>query len=150
MRTGGGRGAGGFTLVELIVVTAIVAVLTILVMPGYQEQLRNTRRGLGWAELMKVMARQEQFFLNHKRYAQTLTDLKLPENPYVIDSHGIAGPRLSRGAIYLISLDVSEHAYTLTATPQLDQAKDDICGVLSIDSSGRKHSTGEGAMGKCW
>jgi type IV pilus assembly protein PilE len=140
----------GFTLIELIVVVLIVALLLTLILPAYQEQLRGTRRSLGRAELLKVMTRQEQYFLDHKRYAETLTDLGLPENPYAINSQGDAVPSIAKGRIYLISLVTNNYSYTLTAVPQLSQSADRVCGTLSLASTGLKQSTGEGSVQECW
>jgi len=71
----------GFTLIELMIVVVIVAVLLTVALPSYQQQVRKTRRSLGKAQLMEVMARQEQFFLNRRRYAVLLTELNYPGSP---------------------------------------------------------------------
>jgi type IV pilus assembly protein PilE len=144
------RRVRGYTLIELIVVIAIVALLLALVLPAYQEQLRSTRRSLGRAELLKVMTRQEQYFLDHRRYAEVLTDLKLPANPYAIDSQGDVVPSISSSRVYLISLVSRQNGYTLTATPQISQGADLVCGSLSLDSAGRKQSSGRGSVRDCW
>lgn len=140
----------GFTLIELIVVVAIVAILLTLALPAYQGQIRSTRRSLGGAELLRVMMRQEQYFLDHKRYAETLTDLDFPASPYAIDLEGNAVSAVAVDRIYLINLSTHEYAYTLSATPQLSQAADRLCGTLSLDSKGIKLATGEGTAWECW
>ncbi len=140
----------GFTLIELMVVVSIVAVMLTLTLPAYQEQLRGTRRALGRAELLKVMTRQEQYFVDHKRYAESLTEMDLPENPYAINSQGNAVAVTAKSRIYLISLLVHRYGYTLTAVPQRSQSADHRCGTLSLDSTGRKQSTGTGSARECW
>ncbi|MEZ5503939.1 MAG: prepilin-type N-terminal cleavage/methylation domain-containing protein, partial [Halioglobus sp.] len=69
------RRVKGFTLPEVLVVVVIIAVLLALVLPSYQRQLLMTRRSLGGAALLEARMRQEQYFLDHKRYAEALTDL---------------------------------------------------------------------------
>ena len=115
-----------------------------------KRQLRNTRRSLGVAELLQVMMRQEQYFLDRKRYAATLTDLGFPASPYAIDAQGNAGSALAEDRIYLIELSVNQGAYTLHAMPQLSQAADRLCGTLSLDSTGAKRASGGGSARECW
>ncbi len=140
----------GFTLIELAVVVCIVAVLLMLALPAYQRQLWETRRYLGGAALLQVMVRQEQYFLENRRFAETLTELAYPEHPYAINSQGSAVSAQAQNRIYLIELSTRANAYTLSATPQLDQAGDDQCGTLRLSSIGVKQASGEGTDQTCW
>ena len=144
------RRGHGFTLIELLVVVVIVAVLLTIALPAYQEQLRDTRRSLGRAELLKVMARQEQYFMDHKQYAESLKDLNLPANPYAINARGNPVSATADSRIYLISLTTKKFDYTLSAVPQLDQSADHFCGALSLDSTGFKQAAGEASTRECW
>lgn len=140
----------GFTLIEMIVVITIVAILLSVMLPAYQGQVISVRRSLAWAELLKVTMRQEQFFLNHGRYSESLIDLGLPESPYAIDSQGTATAALDRGRVYLVNLVTRQNGYALMAIPQRGQADDRLCGTLSMDSVGRRQSTGTGTLPECW
>jgi len=144
------RAYKGFTLVELIIVVSIVAILLVLILPSYQRQLINTRRSLGVAELLDVMIRQEQYFIDHKQYAETLSDLGFFTSPYAIGPNGEAVSVLAQSRIYLIDLTTSEYAYTLYAVPQLSQAEDRLCGILSLNSRGIKSASGDGPAPLCW
>ena len=139
-----------FTLIELIVAICIVAILLVLTLPAYQRQLQTTRRSLGSAELMDVMMRQEQYFLDHKQYAGTLTDLGYPASPYAIDTQGNAVSAHASDRIYAIEMAAQQFAYTLRAIPQLSQTEDRLCGTLSLASSGIRMATGEGPARECW
>jgi type IV pilus assembly protein PilE len=145
-----GRRNKGFTLIELVVVVCIVAILLVLVLPSYQGQLRTMRRSLGAAELLQVMVRQEQYFVDRKRYADTLTDLDFPGSPYAIDAQGNVRSAQAQDRIYLIQLSVNQGAYTLHAVPQFSQAADYLCGTLSLDSMGIKYASGASAASECW
>lgn len=140
----------GVTLVELVIVIAIVAILLMLVLPAYLGQLRDTRRSLGGAALVQVMMRQEQYFLSHKRYADTLTELAYPEQPFAIDPQGNVVSGRDENRIYLINLATRENAYTVLAIPQLSQAPDPACGTLSLDSTGVKLALSESGERRCW
>jgi type IV pilus assembly protein PilE len=140
----------GFTLIELLVVTSLVVILLVLTLPAYQRQLRDTRRSLGGAALLEAMMRQEQYFLDHKRYAETLTELAYPTHPYAVDEQGSVVDELAENRIYLIGLTTRTNAYTLFATPQLGQEADYACGTLSLDSSGVKRVSGDGSGRRCW
>ena len=140
----------GFTLVEVIVVLCIVAILLVVTLPSYQRQLINTRRSVGWAELTDVTIRQEQYFIDHKRYAATLSDLGFPASPYAIGPDGESVSALAKSRVYLIDLTANGYAYTLFATPQLSQAEDHLCGILSLNSMGIKSVTGDGLTSLCW
>jgi type IV pilus assembly protein PilE len=140
----------GFTLIELVVSVCIVALLLTLTLPSYQKQLRSTRRSLGSAELQEVLMRQEQYFLDRKRYANTLTALGFPASPYSIDAQGNALPALTTDSIYLIELSLQQDAYTVHAIPQFGQAADSVCGTLSIDSMGTKRAAAGAAVRECW
>lgn len=139
----------GVTLIEIIVVVILIAVLLSTILPAYQGQVIDVRRELAWAELLKVTARQEQFFLNHGRYAETLTALGLPDSPYAIDSQGRALAAIAGGRIYLVSLVTRQGGYTLLAAPQQGQVEDRLCGTLSVDSQGRRRSAGPGSLQEC-
>ena len=140
----------GFSLIELLVVVSIVAVLLVLILPVYQRQLMDTRRYLGGAALLETMMRQEQYFLDHKRYAEILTELDYPTHPYAIDAQGAVVAELDENRIYLINLTTRLNAYTLFATPQLGQTADRACGTLSLNSTGEKSVSGDGRGRRCW
>jgi type IV pilus assembly protein PilE len=145
-----GQSAKGFTLIELGVAVCIVAILLALTLPAYQRQLRDTRRHLGGAALLEAMMRQEQYFLDHKRFADTLTELAYPEHPYSIDARGDAVSAQAKNRIYMIDLTTRSNGYTLLAMPQLGQAADKACGTLSLDSTGAKRASEGGGGRACW
>lgn len=140
----------GFTLIELMIVVVIVAILLMVGLPAYQGQVLKTKRALGKAELQEVMSRQEQYFVNNRAYATSLADLGL-DNPYFIDADANNVASTSSLRIYQIALaSATALAYTVTAAPQLGQAKDTLCGTLQITSTGVKSEGGSGTVDECW
>ena len=135
---------------ELIIVTSIVSILLVLTLPSYQRQLITTRRSLAAAELLGIMIRQEEYFIDHKRYAETLLDLGFTASPYAIDSGGENVSVLAKNRVYIIDLATTQYAYTLYAKPQLRQIEDQLCATLSLNSMGVKSVTGDGFVKLCW
>ena len=142
--------AAGFTLIEVMIVIAVIGILLMVALPAYQQQTLKTKRALGKAELQEVLARQEQYFVNNRQYATSFVDLGFA-NPYAIDADTNEVAVTSDGRIYTIAFAAATAiAYTVTATPQLGQAKDSLCGTLQITSTGVKSASGGGGATLCW
>ena len=100
----------GFTLIELIIVIAILGVLFVLALPAYQNHQLKTKRVLATGELMSVLARQEQFFANNKHYAPTLDLLGYSSSPYAINSKSESVTVVAPDRIYSITLNFTAPA----------------------------------------
>jgi type IV pilus assembly protein PilE len=151
---GRARAVAGFTLIELMLSITIVAILASIMLPAYQGQVRKSQRSIGRAVLLEVLARQEQFFIFNKHYADKLVLLGYTTDPVTIGSDGEEVAKSSTRKIYVISLqnalpDGVPQRYGLTATPQLSQARDLLCGALMISSRGTK-SASMGTTADCW
>lgn len=59
----------GFTLIELMVVVAIVGILAAIGYPSYQTHIRKGNRASAQAFLMDAAQRQQQYFLDNRSYA---------------------------------------------------------------------------------
>ena len=135
LRRGATRAAAGFTLIEMLITVALIAILAAIALPSYQRYLLKSRRGEAQAYLMAVAARQQQFLLDTRAYAASAqaTGLAVPER--VSTSYSLA----------MTVSTVLPPSFTLTATPIAAQASED-CGVLSIDNSGARTPADRG----CW
>ena len=58
----------GFTLIELMVTVAIVAILLAVALPSFQNQMRKGHRSEAQSEMMDIANRQEQFLLANRTY----------------------------------------------------------------------------------
>jgi type IV pilus assembly protein PilE len=140
----------GFTLIELMIVISIIAILLTTVLPGYQSQLIKTGRIAAQSELLRVVARQEHYWVLNRQYADTLSQLGYPSGPYAIGADGEWLPVASNKRIYLINLsEVDAQAFTVSAVPQLSQSRDTRCGTLQINALGVKASN-DGSHRACW
>jgi type IV pilus assembly protein PilE len=61
--------ANGFSLIELMIVVALVGILLTIVVPSYQDYIRRGKIGEATSELAAFRARQEQFFQDNRTYA---------------------------------------------------------------------------------
>jgi type IV pilus assembly protein PilE len=133
--------AAGFTLIELMIVVAIVAILAAVAYPAYGDFVMRGRRADAREMLQRIAAAQERFYTNRNRYSDDLTT-----------AAGLGlGTTLSEGGYYDIAVAVAAdgQTFTLTATPQGPQATDD-CANLVINNVGSRSYSGASTNGSCW
>ncbi|WP_448384109.1 type IV pilin protein [Desulfosoma sp.] len=63
----------GFTLVELMVTVAIVAILAAVAIPAYVNSVRRSEQAHAVEALLRARMELEAYWADHNRYAQTLT-----------------------------------------------------------------------------
>ena len=135
----------GFTLIELIIVMAIVGVILSLALPSYNQSLHKARRAEAKTLLLDLANRQEQLMLDSSTYTTDLAQLGYSEDKDEVDDR-VYSPKLNpcvSGSI--------ETCYLLTAVPVKNshQEKDKNCTSFSLDSFGKKTATGD-AKDECW
>jgi len=134
---------GGFTLIELMITVAIVAILASVALPSYQAYVLRSNRAEAAGFLQQVAARQQQFLLDRRSFA---TDVV---KPAADNGLGMTIPA-NVAARYTVTLATDNAArppaFVATATPLGAQAND-ACKALSIDERGVKSATGTGS---CW
>ncbi len=131
----------GFTLIELMIVVAVIAVLTLIAYPNYISSVRKGKRGQAKADLVQVVQSMERCYTQLNTYTGCWagTDvLTAPSNQSPTN-----GPK-----IYDLVLAVpTAQTFSVTATATGDQLKDS-CGALTINQANVKTYTGSGT--NCW
>lgn len=140
----------GITLIELMVVVAIIAIISAFAYPSYQRYVVKAKRTVAQNTLLQVADRQQQFFMDNKRYTTDLTDLGFTADPYVVDDDGNSTVAGDSNAVYSLSLsNVTATTWTVTAAPLNGQlSRDTYCGSLSVTHAGTKGKSG--ASDNCW
>ena len=134
--------ASGFSLIELMVVVAIVGILAGIGMPAYQAHMLKAHRADAQGDLLDIAARQERFMAQN--------------NTYTNDISGAGGLNLgsatSREGYYDLTVGICGVGITLATCYLLNakaiggQANDTDCADITYRSTGVK----SGTTGECW
>jgi type IV pilus assembly protein PilE len=133
----------GFTLMELMITVAIVAILAAIALPSFFGQLSKSRRADGQQALVTVAQNMEKYFTENSRYSDTAGSGTCP-NPPSPRPPVIVTP--SPEGYYAITAVCTDNTFTLTATAQGAQAGDTHCATLTYNELQRK----DGTNTDCW
>jgi len=121
----------GFTLIELMIVVAIIAILATIGFPMYQDYVRKVRRVDATSVLTEASQYMERFYSANHRYDQDLAATAVAMPGDLVES-----PKESAVKFYDVAIQaVSATGYTLVATPKGGQAGN---GILIITSTGAR------------
>ena len=122
----------GFTLIEVLIVVAIIGILASVIYPSYNDFVLSSNRTEAQRELLRLANLQEQLFVDQRAYTADMTDLGADADPYLVPNYSIDGV-------------VNARTFTLTATAVGKQLSDINCLTLTINEVGLKTP-----VANCW
>lgn len=122
----------GFTLIELMIVVAIIGIITGIALPSYQEHLKSGRRTDATAMMSGFAQAMEKHFTEHSTYTSAISG-SAPDAP-IASVYYSQTPADGSTKYYDLKVHaVSNTTYTLRAIPIGSQAGD---GFLELTSTG--------------
>jgi type IV pilus assembly protein PilE len=139
----------GFTLIELMIVVAIVAILASVAYPSYLESVRKSRRAEARAQLMETAQYMERFYSQNdsfKRAVGATADMTLPSALTSVPRQGAQTYEIS-----FVTGTLTASAFNLQAVPT-GPMHGDRCGTLKLDNTGlRQIENANGVtVSDCW
>jgi len=117
----------GFTLIELMITVAVVAILAAVALPSYRQHIIHGNRSAAEAQMMDIANREQQYLLANRVYADKTT---LIANGYALDS------QVSQNYTWnAVPGTGTEPSFVITFTPAGAQASD---VTLTLDNQGNK------------
>jgi type IV pilus assembly protein PilE len=129
----------GFTLIELMIVVAVIGILAAIAYPNYTQYVRRGKAAEATSTLANLKSRMEQYFQDNKTYADVGGGVVAP-----------CSPAAGSTTYFTYSCTIqTATTFTLTATPVSGQGVDNF--TFTIDQNNAKTSTFDGTVGAtCW
>jgi|SRR5688500_1585772 len=133
------RRAAGFTLIEVMITVAIVAILASIAWPSYQGYLQRSRRSEAQSLMLSIVNKEQQYLLDARQYTDVIGAGGLG-----IASQGwdctVNGAKTCSNTFYdvVVTLQAGPPpAFTVTGTPKVSSTQNGD-GTLNFASSGVK------------
>ncbi len=126
----------GFSLIELLITLAIVAILAVITVPSFSGLVAKSRRSDAMAALLEVQLAQERWRALNFSYAPALAAL------------GWRSTASPDGYYRLRITGADDHSFQVTARPVGSQ-QSDPCGVFAVGEQGPEYG-GAFADEVCW
>lgn len=147
------RASRGFTLIEVMIVVAIVAILAAVAMPAYGDYLRRGQLPEAFANLADLRVKMEQYYQDNRNYGETggTACANTATNPPTWNSFAPAGSsHFTYTCVLNGSTGTGNQGYTLTATGSSGRA---VGHTFSITHDNVQRTTvfkGATVAKSCW
>lgn len=127
----------GFTLIELMIVVAIIALLAAITVPSYRQNVARGARADLKSVLMEDAAFMERFNTENNGTYLTAAGVQ-PVLPLLVSPRGATGTNVKYNIAFAAG-EPTNRTYQLVATPANTMASDD-CGTFTINNFGQRES----------
>ncbi|WP_277222809.1 type IV pilin protein [Pseudomonas indica] len=134
------RRQNAFTLIELMIVVAVIGILAAIAYPSYQEHVRKARRADAQTALMESAQHMERYFTAKGTYLNAT--LPYSESPKDGSGTKFYDLRFATGS-------PTATAYVIQAAPKNGMANDK-CGTLTLSNTGLKGQATTATTAECW
>src|SRR5436190_18167763 len=128
MRVEGKKRAGGFTLIELMIVVGIVGILAAVAYPAYTSHIRRGKRAEVQAVMMDMAQRQVQYFTDMRSYALDVSGSP-GTKAYTTLNLSLPTSLTSYYTVTTAARTGVTPSFQITATALNDQTKDKVGGI---------------------
>ena len=157
MENSGRTKQAGFSLIELMIVVAIVGLLALVAVPSYQTQIQKGKRAEGKAALMSGASKMERYYSDNNFYPSNSASCgNGTSSASALTAAGVPAYSGDNPAKYAYDITVTfalgassacAQVYTLMAAPH--NWTDNVCGNLTITNTGAKGQS-IGTASDCW
>lgn len=112
----GGRPSAGFTLIELMIVIAIIAILAAIALPAYSDYVKRGRIADAVGQVAGMQAKMEQFFQDRRTYVGACSSGTVAPLPATTTYFGFACANLSATTYQVVATGLNQmdgFSYTL-------------------------------------
>jgi type IV pilus assembly protein PilE len=129
----------GFSLIELMITVAIVAILASIAFPSYQRYTIRSSRSAVQSELLQLAGLQEKIFLNSNSYAVSVTAAYSGLSNGGLGSSGTTAD--GRYALTITPTTIPTQTFQITATPVVGTTQEGD-GAITLSSDGTRLHAG--------
>lgn len=156
--------ATGFTILEMLVAVALIGILSAIAFPSYRSYVERTHRTVAKTAISNILARQESYATDHKRYTGDFSRLGYSgsgtSTTAYVNSRGDIS-LTATNALYSLELKASgtvatcsglsgtpgDYSYIVLATP-VSAKIDSRCNSLCMAATGERGASGDAES--CW